>query len=243
MRTFSETGHYKNVANFNTLKTFAQGLGAQYTPQKEVLKLPNLVALLETATTLHNDVKEQSNKVALAIDQRQLIFENIKPLATRIINTMGATDVSQKTIEDAKTINAKIQGARIKKKSETVEGNEEAKIASVSRQSYDSFYENFKSLNNLLQQDGNYNPEETDVNTTGLTTKENEMLEANKNVTLQNNDLANKRIARNKTFYIGESSLIKVARGVKKYIRGKYGVTSPEFAQIRSILFKDLSIS
>ena len=155
MKTFSETGHYKNVANFNALKVFAEGLGAEYNPQKDILKLPNLTTLLQAATQLHNDVKEQANTVALAVDERQLVFDDIKKLSTRIINTMGSTDVSQKTIIDAKAINAKIQGARVKKKTETEEGKEDTKTTSVSRQSYDSFYENFKALNNLVQQDGN----------------------------------------------------------------------------------------
>lgn len=239
MKTFSETGHYKNVANFNALKVFAEGLGAEYNPQKDILKLPNLTTLLQAATQLHNDVKEQANTVALAVDERQLVFDDIKKLSTRIINTMGSTDVSQKTIIDAKAINAKIQGARVKKKTETEEGKEDTKTTSVSRQSYDSFYENFKALNNLLQQDGNYNPSELDLNITGLTTKETEMLDANQNITFQNNDLANKRTSRNQKFYQGEDCLIEVAKGIKKYIRGKYGVSSAQFAQIKNLTFSN----
>ena len=155
---------------------------------------------------------------------------------------MGSTNVSPKTIEDAKFINAKIQGTRIKKKT-TTENPEEVNINnSVSRQSYDSIYENFKSLNNLMQQDSNYNPAETDVSVAGLTTKENEMLVANQNITTQTNDLSNKRILRNNKFYVGDTSLIAVASSVKKYIRGKYGVNSPEFTQIKKLDFKDLGI-
>lgn len=39
MSSQSETGHYKNVVNLKALKTFATGLGAEYTPQKDSLKL------------------------------------------------------------------------------------------------------------------------------------------------------------------------------------------------------------
>lgn len=237
----SETGHYKNVVSLNALKVFADGLGRDYAPQKESLKIPNLITLIDEATTLHNTVKDQINTVTLAIDQRQLVFENIKPLCTKIINTMSSTNVLPKTIEDAKFFNAKIQGARIKSKTATEEGKDETNTNSVSRQSYDSTYENFRSLNNLLQQDTNYNPVEADVNITGLTSKENDMLAANKNIALLTNDLSNKRIQRNNLFYIGEESLIAVARGVKKYIRGKFGVNSPQFAQIRNIIFSDMT--
>ena len=65
------------------------------------------------------------------------------------------------------------KNTRPKVKTETGEGKD-TKTTTVSRQSYDSFYENQKALNNLLQQDGNYNPSELDLNITGLTTKKTE---------------------------------------------------------------------
>ena len=242
MKSNSETGHYKNVVGLNALKVFAEGLGTEYTPQKDSLKFPNLVILVNDSTVVHNAVKDQINTVSLTVDNRQLVFENVKPLSTKVINTMGSTNVVPKTIIDAKFFNSKIQGIRIKKKAATKEGEEESTNNSVSRQSYDSIYENFRGLNNLLQQDGNYEPEETDVNNVGLTIKENQMHAANQDIVVQLNDLSTKRTQRNNKFYVGDTCLIAVGRDFKKYIRGKYGVTSPQFAQIRNIIFKDLGI-
>ncbi len=240
MSSTSETGHYKNVVNLKALKTFAINLGPNYSPQKSILKIPYLEALVEEATVLHNKVKEQANTTGIAINNRQIIFEPIKPLATKIINTMGSTDVQPKTIDDAKTINAKIQGTRIKRIK--LEQNEEIseKSISVSRQSYDSIYENFKTLIDLANQDGGYSPEEIEVNSTTLASIENEMLIANENVNNENTILANKRIARDKRFYIDEDGLLAVAKAFKKYIRGKYSVNSAEFAQISNLTFKNL---
>lgn len=239
MSSQSETGHYKNVANLKALKTFASNLGPNYSPQKEMLKLPFLEALVIEATTLHNNVKEQVNTVNLEINNRQLIFEPVKSLSTRIINTMSSTNVQPKTIEDAKSINAKIQGTRINKKGEPTNPEDIVNSNSVSRQSYDSIYENFKSLNNLLLQDGGYNPEETDLSIPGLTSKENEMLTANENVNNENSILVTNRIAREKRFYKDQDGLLAVAKAFKKYIRGKFGVSSPQFAQIKGLVFVD----
>lgn len=241
MKSNSESGHYKNVVNFKTLKIFAEGLGAAFNPQKETLKLSFMETLLIEAIKAHNNVKEQNNTVAIAIDNCQLVFENIKPFSTRIINTMSSTDVDQKTIEDAKSINAKIQGRRINKKEKPTNTEETDNRISVSRQSYDSYYENFKSLRNLLEQDGKYSPLEEDINLAGLTTKENDMLAANEDVTTKSNSLETLRIVRNKVLYTNENSMIVVAKGVKKYIRGKFGISSPEFAQIKNLEFKHLS--
>jgi hypothetical protein len=241
MSSNSETGHYKNVVNLKALKTFAIGQDTNYTPQKDTLKLSFLETLVIEVTKLHEDVKNQENTVAITIDNRQLIFENIKPLATKIINTMSSTNVNPKTIEDAKPINAKIQGTRIDKKKQTTNSESQTNKSSVSRQSYDSLYENFSALVNLLQQDGNYNPEEEELNPTGLTAKQNKMLQANENIAIENNTLENLRILRDKRFYIDSDGLLKVAQEVKKYIRGKFGINSPEFAQIKALQFKDYS--
>lgn len=237
----NETGHYKNVVSLNALKVFAEGLGTGYTPQKNSLKLPNLVLLVTETNALHNAVKDQANTVSLGVDARQLVYENVKPLSTKVINTMGSTNVNPKTIEDAKFFNAKIQGARIKK-GKAKDGEESSSSHSVSRQSYDSIYENFKSISNLLLQDGNYVPIETDVNIAGLTTKQNQMKAATDALLPELDDLGKKRIQRNTRFYLDDDCLIAVGKGIKKYIRGKYGVHSPEFAQIKNMLLRDLRI-
>ena len=241
MRT-NETGHYKNVASLNALKVFAESLGGAFAPQKEILQLQNLQNLVNEVNALHNAVREQINTTALSVDQRQLVFQNVKPLSTRVINTMSSTNVNEATIKDAKFFNAKIQGSRIKKKTAETDPEKERNTNSVSRQSYDSIYENFSNLNDLLIQDGNYNPTETDINNAALTTKQDEMLAANQNIAMKLTELANKRIMRNNRFYVDGNCLINVGRGIKQYIRGKYGVQSPEFAVIKNLLFRDLKI-
>ena len=237
-----ETGHYKNVVSLNALKVFAESLGETYAPQKDYLKLPNLVNLVDETNALHNAVKDQINTLTLSVDHRQLVYKNVKPLSTKVINTMGSTNVDAKTIDDAKFFNTKIQGARIGKKTVAKEGEKESTTNSVSRQSYDSIYENFSSLNNLLIQDGNYKPSEEEVTTQGLTNKQNEMLAANQDIKFQTTDLGKKRIQRNTRFYVNEDCLLNVGRDFKKYIRGVFGSQSPEFAQIRKIIFKDYGI-
>ena len=56
MASTSETGHAKNVANFQNLIAFVTGYGATYNPSKSALKLPQLVALKADADTKLADV-------------------------------------------------------------------------------------------------------------------------------------------------------------------------------------------
>ena len=49
MPAYYETGHAKNVANFQDLIAFVTGYGATYNPTKNALKLSQLTTLHTTA--------------------------------------------------------------------------------------------------------------------------------------------------------------------------------------------------
>lgn len=49
MPSTSETGHAKNVANFQDLISFCTGYGATYNPSKAALSVANLQAQLTAA--------------------------------------------------------------------------------------------------------------------------------------------------------------------------------------------------
>lgn len=53
-KSVSETGHAKNVANFQDLISFCEGHGATYNPSKESLKVAQLKALYQEAIDKYN---------------------------------------------------------------------------------------------------------------------------------------------------------------------------------------------
>jgi hypothetical protein len=57
MPSTSETGHAKNVANFETLVSFCTGYGATYNPSRDALKVANLQTLLTAAKAAIADCK------------------------------------------------------------------------------------------------------------------------------------------------------------------------------------------
>lgn len=116
MSSTSETGHAKNLANFETEISFCTAYGEKYKPSKRALSINELNNLLKKAQENFNTVTNEKNQYDLAVNKRQVEFEPVKPLATRIINSLEATEASQKTIDDAKTINKQIQGGRVSAK-------------------------------------------------------------------------------------------------------------------------------
>lgn len=74
MTSTSETGHAKNVANFQDLIEFVTAYGADYNPSKESLKLPQLIALKTAAENNLADVISKSTNYNNQVNQRISAF-------------------------------------------------------------------------------------------------------------------------------------------------------------------------
>jgi len=112
MPSTSETGHAKNVANFEDLISFCNGYGGTYNPSKAAIKIAELQTQFVNAQNAINSVKSTQTAFKNATNKRIEAFKPLKSLATKIINALDATDASAQTVKDAKTINRKIQGQR-----------------------------------------------------------------------------------------------------------------------------------
>jgi hypothetical protein len=77
MASTTETGHAKNVANFQDLIEFVTGYGATYNPSKNSLKLPQLIALKASAEGNLVDVISKNtnynNKVGVSLQSFALL--------------------------------------------------------------------------------------------------------------------------------------------------------------------------
>src|SRR5690606_10528631 len=108
----SETGHAKNVANFEELISFCNGYGGSYNPSKPSIQISNLQALRATAQSDLTTLTTVNSVFINVTNARQAAFNPLKPLATRIVNALDASEASDTLMQDAKTINRKIQGSR-----------------------------------------------------------------------------------------------------------------------------------
>ncbi len=112
MASTSETGHAKNVANFEDMISFCNGYGGSYNPSKIAIQIPSLNTLRTNAENAVADVNAANTAFINATNARQIAFNPVKPLATRLVNALEATDATDELIKDAKTLNRKVQGAR-----------------------------------------------------------------------------------------------------------------------------------
>ena len=239
MPSTSETGHAKNVANFQDIIAYCTGYGTTYNPPKQALQLESLNTLLTSAQTELTNVTTSKNAFDTVTGDRQVAFENLKPLSTKIFNFLAVTDATEQTIADAKTINNKLQGRRANtpKETPTTDGATTPNTISVSRQSYDMLTENFSSLIDLVSSIPSYTPNETELTAASLTTFHTNLQTANTNVINAEVAYNNARISRDKTLYADAIGLVDIASDVKKYVKAIFGATSPEYKQVSGIKF------
>jgi len=240
MASKSEVGHAKNVANFQDLIAFVEGYGPTYNPSKTSLTAEQLTVLHSTANASLQNVINLNTAYDDAVNSRKEAFAALRPLSTRLINALEATDASQEKIDDAKGYNRKIQGQRAPKKEEPLDPNQPApKKISASQQSYDQLIQHFEGLISVLSSEPSYAPNETELQITSLQAKAQDLRDQNNQVATTYTAVSNARLERNRILYQENTGLVDTALDVKKYVKSVYGASSPEYNQIKGIKFKN----
>lgn len=231
MTTISEVGHAKNVAHFDILISIAEGYGTTYNPSRQDLQLPQLYTILIHSQQSLTSVILQNTAFANVVNARRDVFKPLKPLSTRVINSLEACGASDATVADAKYFHRKIQGKRA--------GSQPAKI-STSQLSYDSLIQHFLGLIVLLENEPLYTPNETQLTTTSLRALLETLIQQNDAHSHAYVALMNVRNERNTIIYHPETGLIAIAEDIKKYIKSAFGPTSPQYNQVKGIKFTPL---
>lgn len=240
----SETGHAKNVAAFEILINICSSYGTMYNPASATQKLTALDTQLNAIHSIMQTERQAKTEYDNATNAREIAFASLKKLSTRIVNALAASSVAEQTLDDVRSHNIRIQGKRATpvKVSDANNAAEPppAKHASVSRtrQSYDSQLESFTRLVTTLANEPRYQPNENELKVATLNSLVTELHTRN---TAANNAILNwqnARMARDKNLYMENGGLVPTAMAVKKYAKSIFGASSTQFAQLRSLRFK-----
>jgi hypothetical protein len=244
MTKTSETGHAKNVSNFETLISYVVAYGESYKPSRASITLRALNSVLVNAKNAINSVHVAYPAYANAVALREVAFAPLSKLVTRVMNALKATDTTEQIDESARSLARKIQGTRSsvkktdeEKKALAAEGKEVKEI-SASQMSYDSRLDNFDKLIKFLGSIPQYAPNEEDLKIATLTTLNNDLLTKNKAVIDATAPLSNARIARDNILYLPITGLVDIAFDTKTYIKSVFGASSPQYKQVSGLEFK-----
>jgi hypothetical protein len=247
MASTSETGHAKNVANFENLVSFCVGYGATYNPSKANLKVPALQTQLASCKANITAVTSTSVAFNNAVNARIIAFFGIRKLSTRLVNALDATGATAQTVKDLKTVNAKVQGSKLTKAdagkaAKTIDPNapvvDTPKTISSAQLSYSSLIEHIATIITILSTEPTYLPNEVDLKVATLNTLLTNLKNTNTGVINAYTTVSNSRIARDQSLYNKTNGLCETANEVKKYVKSVYGATSPQYKQLSAIQFK-----
>jgi hypothetical protein len=240
----SETGHSKNIANFEDLISFCIGYGAAYKPSKETLSISRLKELQTQALTDLQQMKVAKANLDNATNARRIMFSDLKPLSTKLVNALAVSGSNDLTVANAKTINRKMQGARAKgiiNQPASVDGTTPTvKSISTSQLSFDSQIDHFTKLIETVSQEKSFAPNEVELQTKTLQIKLDAMKSVNSDLINRYTNWSNTRIKRNETIYNPLTGLVQTALEVKLYIKSVFGASSPQYKQVNGIKFKTI---
>ena len=236
----AETGHARNVANFEQLISFCVGYGGDYKPTNVLIEIPTLNVLLAEAQAALDDVQVKivpwKNKVA----DRENIYTGIRPRTTQILAAFEASGADANKVDNVKTYHRQVHGARATAlpPDDPSTPENEATGNSVSHQSYVQVAESFGQIVEIVSAEPLYTPNETPLQVGTNQALLASMLTANTDVMNASTPLSNSRIGRNAIFYNNDDNLCDRALLVKKYVKSLYGANSPQYAQVSGLEFK-----
>lgn len=242
-----ETGHAKNVSNFESLLSFVKGYGESYNPSRDTIRITALELILSNSKKSLINIDTLFPAYTNAVSARESAFAPLGKLITRVNNAIKATDTTENVDESVKTLVRKLQGTRASakisdedKQKLATEGKEVNQI-SASQMGYDNRLENFYKLIMLLQSIPQYNPNEEDLKISTLTALYEDLKTKNTAVVNANTPLSNARIARNEVMYAPLTGLVDVSFDTKVYIKSVFGASSPQYKQVSKLEFKSLA--
>jgi hypothetical protein len=240
----SEKGHAKNVANLSKLIEVCKGFGTKYNPAKTALKVANLETKLTDSKADLQSVKDTNQAESTVRNNRKVSFKGKNKLSTRFLAALKTSEgVSDETIEDAASINKKVQGERITDLPtiNNTEGTpEKDNTISTAQLSYTNIVDHYKKYRTLIVSLGaNYAPNETDVNLASLTAKITEWETLNEQVDTAETASKNALIKRDKNFYTEKTGIPDLGADVKEYVKSVFGAGSPEHKMVTKISFSN----
>jgi hypothetical protein len=250
MKNF-ETGHAKNVANFQALLSACISFGPSYNPQRPDITLSGLSSKISSCLARMSSTNTQFSDTKIELGNRELTFSTLSAKTTRVLAAVKASDVKASDLDNITTIVRRLNGHRAVAKlpASTADPNANpanpsttsadiVKNISVSQMSFDSRLANLDILIKLLINLPGYLPSATDITIAALQAIYNLMLKQNNAVIKSNQALDRQRGLRNIELYAPKTGIIDIASDVKSYVKSQYAANSIEYKAVAAIKFK-----
>ena len=166
-----ETGHAVNVSNFKLMIDKCASFGATYKPSNTDLTIANMTVLWTTGDAAHQTLTTAVQNSKNPINDREILFKPTNKLVTKVLNYFNSTKASKQVKRDAKGLGDRMRGFGVKV-GKLKDGMPDPASVSKSHQSYVQRGDTFRQLVKLLGSEGNYVPNEVELQVATLDTLE-----------------------------------------------------------------------
>ena len=251
----NSSGQQKIVSNFAEIIDIVETFGTEWKPIDDSLTLVNLKARHAAAETLIESYNQATLFDQLKTDERRNAYISLNGLVKNIFASAKACKMAEATIDRVKTLKDLIDGTNVtqaaarrdqkneKAKSLLPEGTaapETSKSRSVSQQTFDDRYDNFKLLITLLTTSGDYKTNEDNLTIEALNAYLTQLATANKATRDADNALKVKREERDKLLSGAENSIYADVTGIKNYLILKEGRLGVNYKKVTAYTFARL---
>lgn len=255
MSSSNETGHARNVTNFESLLEHCIGYGATYAPSNPALTVTAMQTKLAEARASLDNVRPAYTAHENATGARKRAFVDLRKLTTRAFNALKASGASSETIADARTRINRFRGIRSTPvvnppatetpaihDADTPAAAENATLGhrtvSSAHLSFDQRAETFASLLEVLSAEPLYQPNESELAISNLQAIRANLTAVTTAVLQQEVVYENALTARDEVMYNEQTGLVANAKAIKLYVKSVYGPSSPQYKGISRLMFR-----
>jgi hypothetical protein len=236
-----ETGHAKNVANFEAITIILAGLGAGYDPQQTLIRPAALQDKLAEAKVVLAEVDAAEADRTIKVDEVQAEFGGLDKFVVNI-KRVAAVELNDEALNrDLQTIvnrfTAKTRAAAAG--SPSTPGLDDApKTRSTSMRSRDNQIAHLADLVALLKSKGGYKPTDPDYKIETIEARIAALAAKNNAAKSSEAALGNAQNARDRILYDPDTGILKLVKLIKTQLALKPGKTSAAYRQVNGLEFR-----
>jgi hypothetical protein len=229
----------KTVDAFEKLVGLCSGYGESYDPGRPNLQKGQLNHLLQIAREVLHKVQQASTDLQKATNEREVLFEQLRVSASRILSELKAGGALPQTVQDAQLSARILMGSGVKYRPPVASDNATPVVRKRQARGtdYGSRIGQFAKLLELLAREATYRPSQPALKLPALHAQLAQLRQANAAVVAATVNWQLARQQRNEVLYGGANNLVATARAVKFHLRAVFGSRSDAYRATHGLHF------
>ena len=237
-----ETGHAKNVANFENATIIVAGLGAGYSPNQPLIQLAALQTKLAAAKAVLDQVNTSEADKKIKTDEVQAEFEGLDKYAVNIKRTaeveLNDPDFTANLQSIVNRFTSSSRKTGVPDDPLTPDIDESRTKLSTAQRSRDNQVAHLADMLALLQTRADYNPDDMQYKIETIEAKIASLTAKNNAAKTAEAVFGNELDARDAVLYDEETGITKLVKLIKIQLALKPGKESAAYQQINALEFR-----